>query len=331
MKILVTGSAGLIGSWIADEFTKLGRNVIGVDNLSGGYIRNTRNHEFRICDLRDKFATEAMVKEIQPTHVYHCAASAREIGSLWEPLKSMEDNYLSFMNLISPCIKYKSLQKWIQFGTMAVYGNQTPPFSEEMEQRPEDIYGINKTAIEKSVQCLSDIHDFDYTIIRPRNVFGPRQAFDLYRNVFAIWMNRIMHGEKQLYIFGDGEQRRSFSYIDFSLPCYIKCLENFTNNKIYNIGGINHITINEAAELTFKAMNVSNEVVIEHLPARPKEVKYAYATYDKSVNELGYKEDMPILECLQEMSVWAKSLGPQPWLAEPLELWNSKAPSVWKI
>ncbi len=61
MKILVTGSAGLIGSHLADELTKMKYDVIGVDNLSGGHIRNTRNHKFHLCDLRDKFATEALV------------------------------------------------------------------------------------------------------------------------------------------------------------------------------------------------------------------------------------------------------------------------------
>ena len=330
MRILVTGSAGLIGSYIADELTRLKYEVIGIDNLSGGYIRNTRNHRFYLCDLRNKEITEALVKIIKPTHVYHCAASAREIGSLFEPLKSMEDNYLATMNLLNACIKHKSLKKWIQFGTMAVYGSQTPPFSEDMEQKPEDIYGINKTAIEQSVQCLSEIHDFNWTILRPHNVFGVRQAFDLYRNVLAIWMNRIMHGEKQLYIFGDGEQKRAFSYIDFSLPCYIKCLEDITNNQIYNIGGMQPITINEAAKLTIEAMGAIGAVSIEHLSDRPREVKLAYSTYDKSVNQLGYKEDKDLLTCLKEMAAWCKSIGPQEWLDEPLELENDKTPEIWK-
>jgi UDP-glucose 4-epimerase len=328
MKILVTGSAGLIGSWIADELTKMGHDVVGIDNLSGGNIRNTTNHTFSVCDLRDKVSTEKLIQDIKPTHVFHCAASAREIGSLFEPLKSTEDNYLSYMNLLNACIKVK-FKKMIMFSTMATYGQQIPPFNEDMECRPEDIYGINKTAMEWSTQCLADIHDFKYTIVKPHNVFGERQAFDLYRNVFAIWMNRIMLGEKQIYVFGDGNQMRAFSYISFSLPCYVKCLEEFTDGKIYNIGGIEPITLNEAAEMTLKAMDVVGKVNIEHLPARPKEVKYAYSTYDKSVNELGYKETRSLQECLNEMAVWCKSIGAQEWLCEPLELWNSKAPSIW--
>jgi UDP-glucose 4-epimerase len=329
MKILVTGSAGLIGSYIADELTKIGYDVVGVDNLSGGYIRNTRNHKFHLCDLRDKFATEVIVKAIQPTHVFHCAASAREIGSLFEPLKSTEDNYLSYMNLLNACIKVK-FKKMILFSTMATYGAQQPPFNEDMQCMPEDVYAINKTAMELSTKCLSEIHDFKYTIVKPHNVFGIRQAFDLYRNVFAIWMNRIMHKEKQIYVFGDGEQKRAFSYITFSLPCYIKCLEDFTNSKTYNIGGIKAITLNEAAELTLQAMDVCGKVCIEHLPSRPREVKMAFSTYQKSIDELGYKEDIELLDCLKEMALWCKSLGPQQFLNEPLELENEKTPIVWR-
>lgn len=329
MRILVTGSAGLIGSYIADELTKLGHNVIGIDNLSGGYVRNTRNHVFHICDLRDKFVTQAIVEMFKPEVVYHCAASAREIGSLFEPLKSTEDNYLSYMNLLNACIKVK-FKKMILFSTMATYGAQIPPFNEDMKCEPEDVYAINKTAMELSTKCLSEIHDFKYTIIKPHNVFGPRQAFDLYRNVFAIWMNRIMRKEKEIYIFGDGEQRRAFSFISFSLPCYIKCLEDFTNGKIYNIGGIKPITLNEAAELTLEAMDAGGKVMIAHLPDRPREVKNAFSTYQKSVDELDYKEDKDLLTCLKEMATWCKSLGAQEWLDEPLELENERTPTVWR-
>ena len=329
MKILVTGSAGLIGSWIADELTKLGHEVIGIDNLSGGYLRNTTNHKFHICDLRDKFVTEAIVTSFKPEIVYHCAASAREIGSMFEPLKSTEDNYYSYMNLLNACIKNK-FKKMILFSTMATYGAQKPPFSEDMECKPEDIYAINKTAMEWSTKCLSDLHNFKWTIVKPHNVFGVRQAFDLYRNVFSIWMNRIMRGEKQIYIFGDGQQKRAFSFINFSLPCYIKCLDDSTNSQIYNIGGMKEITLSEAAELTIIAMDVGGKVCIEHLPPRPKEVKLAYSTYDKSVNELGYKEDRELLECLKDMAIWVKSLGAQEWLAQPLELENENTPTIWR-
>lgn len=330
MRILVTGSAGFMGSWIADELTKQGYEILGVDNLSGGFLRNTKNHRFAMLDLRDKYATERLVEQYHPQILYHLSASAREIGSLFEPLKSTEDNILAYINMLNACIKNK-FRKVILFTSMAVYGNQKVPFSEDMPNKPEDLYGWNKSFMENTTKILSEIHDFKYTIIRPHNVMGIRQSLsDRFRNVFAIWMNRIMHGEKEIPIFGDGKQIRAFSPIEFSLPCYIKCLESYTDNQIYNIGGMHPITLNEAAELVIKAMNVEEKVSIIHLPPRPNETKIAYCTFEKSVNELGYKENKDLLTCLKEMTSWAKSLGLQPWTQDKLELYNDKAPAIWK-
>ncbi len=215
--------------------------------------------------------------------------------------------------------------------SMAVYGDQKPPFTENMALMPEDVYGLNKSFMEKTTKVLSEIHGFKYTILRPHNVFGVRQSLaDRYRNVFAIWMNRIMHGEKEIYIFGDGNQLRAFSPIEFSLPCYVRCLQPDTDGKIYNIGGIAPITLNEAAEMVIKAMGVEGKVTIKHLPARPNEVKYAWCDCKKSVDELGYKETKDVQTCLNEMSDWAHGLGPQDWTKDKLELMNEKTPEIWR-
>lgn len=329
MRILITGSAGFIGSWLADELAKQ-HEVLGLDNFSGGFIRNTLNHDFLECDLSEKGEVDWAIRNFKPEVLYHCAASAREIGSLFEPARSFRDNSYAYMNTLSTCIKY-GLKKVILFSSMAVYGNQPAPFNEEMPRQPEDIYGLNKAIMEESTILLSQIHGFEWTILRPHNVIGPRQNLrDRYRNVFAIWMNRIMSGEKQIYIFGDGEQRRAFSPIECSLPCYIKCLEPQTNSQIYNIGGMTPITLNEAAMFCKVAVKDEN-IEIVHVPPRPNEVKLAYCTYDKSVKELGYTEKSDdLFACLVKMANWAKELGPQPWCNDKLELINDKTPEVWR-
>lgn len=330
-RILVTGSAGFIGSHIADELTKQGHEVLGIDNLSGGFLRNTQNHKFAMLDLRDKYSTERLVEQFSPTHLVHAAASAREIGSLFEPLKSTETNFLAYMNVLNACIKNK-IKKVILISSMSVYGDQEPPFDETFERKPSDIYAINKTAMEQSTEILSEIHDFQYVIIRPRNVFGENQALnDIYRNMIAIFMNRIMRNEP-INIFGDGLQKRSPSYITFSLPCYIRCLDDDINREIFNIGGLREYTLNEIARFTIDAMkNLGyKEPEITYLSPRPKEVKYAYCTYAKAVEKLGYKEDISIQEAILKMSRWAVSMGPQKWTTDKLELYNEKAPTIWK-
>lgn len=332
MKILVTGSAGFMGSHIADELTKQGHDLLGIDNLSGGFLRNTQNHKFAMLDLRDKYSTERLVEQYAPTHLVHCAASAREIGSLFEPLKSTETNYLAYMDVLNACIKNK-IKKVVMMSSMSVYGNQKAPFDETFERKPEDIYAINKTAMEQSTEILSEMHDFQYVIIRPRNVFGPAQALnDIYRNMIAIFMNRIMRDEP-INIFGDGLQKRSPSYITFSLPCYIKCiLDDDIDKEIFNIGGLKEYTLNEIARFTIDAMKSLGyrEPEIIHLLDRPKEVKYAWATHNKAVEKLCYKEDFSTQETILKMAEWAVTIGPENWTTDKLELYNEKAPTIWK-
>lgn len=336
-KILVTGVAGFMGSHIANTLIKAGYSQIyGVDDLSGGYLENIDKYiksgemEFDQIDLSKKDKTEDLISDIRPDIIFHLAANAREGASFFQPLNIVERNYLAYINVLEPAIKY-GLDKVILFSSMAIYGDQKPPFSEDMKRMPVDIYGINKAAMEHTTELLSDIHEFRYTIIRPHNVFGTNQSLrDPYRNVIGIFMNRIMRRET-LYIYGDGEQKRAFSYIDDSLPCYIKCIDNKVDGEIINIGGINPITINKLAEIVCKTMDVPYDVYqIEHIPDRPNEVKNAYCTWIKSQKLLGYNEKIGLNEGIYKMAEWAKRKGSQQWSEEELTLWNKKAPSIWK-
>ncbi len=335
-KILITGVAGFIGSHIASELIKTGYSQIyGVDDLSGGYIENIDNHlrsremEFDQIDLSKKDKTEDLISDIKPDIIFHLAANAREGASFFQPLNIVERNYLAYINVLEPAIKH-GLDKVILFSSMAVYGNQKAPFSEDMKRMPVDIYGINKSAMEHSTELLSDVHDFRYTILRPHNVFGERQSLkDPFRNVIGIFMNSIMRKDP-IYIYGDGEQKRSFSYIQDSLPCYIECIRDKTDGEIINIGGKCPISINQLKDMVLKSMNIDNDYPIKYLPDRPNEVKFAYSTWEKSVNLLGYDEKIGTEEGINRMAEWAKTKGPQEWSEEELTLWNEKAPSIWK-
>lgn len=335
-RILVTGAAGFMGSHIVNALIKEGYSEIyTADDLSGGDIGNIGDHirskevEFDKIDLSVKNKTESLISSIRPDIIFHLAANAREGASFFQPLNIVERNYLSYMNILEPAIKC-GFDKVILFSSMAVYGNQKPPFSEDMERLPVDIYGINKSSMEHTTELLSDIHDFTYTILRPHNVFGPNQSLrDPYRNVIGIFMNRIMRNEP-LYIYGDGEQKRAFSYIEDSLPCYIECMKDMTNREIINIGGKYPITVNKLTEILCESMNVSyGTYPIRHLPDRPNEVKLAYSTWEKSAELLGYEEKIGIEEGISRMAKWAKEKGPQEWSEERLTLWNNKAPSIW--
>ena len=327
MKILVTGSAGFIGSWVADSLVEEGHTVIGVDNLSGGTRDNySGKYQFFVFELAVPNQVDWLIKKIQPEIIFHLASCAREGASAFQPLYVSQTNYQAFMNLIEPAITH-GLKHFVFTSSMAVYGNQTPPFDEGIPTRPVDVYGVNKSAIEETLKILADIHEFDYTILRPHNVMGIRQSLvDPYRNVIAIFMNRIMRKEP-IYIYGDGEQNRAFSYIEDCLPAIIQSLH--VKNEIINVGGVLPTSVNHIADLVCSAMGVPKTYHREYLPWRPGEVKYAYSTYAKSVRLLGYKEEIGYEEGIRRMAIWAKAKGPQEWVHEQLPLQNDKMPKTW--
>ncbi len=336
-RIVVTGAAGFMGSHIIDALVNKGYpNIYALDDLSGGDIENINSHikaeaiEFINIDLSDERKTGDTISNIKPTIIFHLAANAREGASFFQPLNIVRRNYFAYINTLEPAIKH-GLDKVILFSSMAVYGEQEPPFSEGMNRMPVDIYGINKAAMEHTTELLAGIHDFRYTIIRPHNVFGERQSLkDPYRNVIGIFMNRLMRKET-IYVYGDGKQKRAFSYISNSSPCYIKCMDNIVDGEIVNIGGKEPITISNVLQLVCKSMGISHEKCpIENLPDRSGEVKMAYTTWDKSQKILGYEEKIGLEEGICRMATWAKEKGPQEWFEEKLILWNEKAPIVWK-
>lgn len=328
-KILVSGGCGFMASWIADSLVDKGHQVFSVDDLSGGTIDNIgKKVKFRLLDLREGLKVEKYIEKIRPSILFHLCANARECASFFQPREVTERNLMAYINVLEPCIKY-GIKKIILFSSMARFGNQQVPFSEDLIPKPVDIYASNKVAMEEITKQLAGAHGFDWTIIVPRNVFGERQSLqDRMRNFLAITMNHIMRGE-DVIIYGDGKQIRSFSYILNSLPCYIKCLDKKTNGEIINIGGLVPKTINEVAEII-----ISNfpdyKGKIKHLPSRYGEVKVAYGTYEKSVKLLGYEEKYSLEEGIRRMSYWAKRKGPQEWSKDQLTLINKKVPVTWR-
>lgn len=331
-RVLVTGCAGFMGSHIAEALTKTYKyDVYGVDDLSGGLIDNVPNDcHFTKLDLRNREEAKELVNRIKPDYIYALAANAREGASYFSPRDVAERNVNVLINVLEPAIA-NNLKKIVYFSSMSVYGGQKSPFEETMERNPVDPYGKSKDWCEEVIEQLSGAHGFNYVIIRPHNVMGERQCLsDVFRNCVAIFMNRIMRGEP-IYIYGDGEQKRAFSYIDFSLPCYLRCLDDDINNDIFNIGGMIEVTINEMAQMVIDCFPTYVKPEIIHLPDRHGEVKNAWSTYQKSVDILGYKETFDLKEAVRRMSEWAKLKGPQEWTEEKLPLINEKVPKTWTM
>jgi len=315
-----------MGSWLVDELVRRGHNVVSVDNLLGGYEANVNpDCKFLKVDLRRSSEVHSLAKGVEI--IFHLAAYAAEGQSIFSPAAINEINIAPMNNLLVEAVN-NGVERFVFTSSMAAYGSQSPPFSEELPRKPDDPYGAAKAYCETMLEIFSHTYDFDHVILRPHNVYGPRQNIsDPFRNVLGIWINRIMRGKPPI-IYGDGKQSRAFSYIEDVTPAIANCgFYEKARGQIINVGSDEVASIEEACSQLLTAMNVRMQPL--HEPARPGEVKHAYCTVQKSIELLDYRTKYPLKEGLEKMIKWAKSFGPQePTYKVPLEI-TKKAPRVW--
>lgn len=271
MKIFITGVAGLLGSHLATEFLKQGHTVYGVDNLSIGLRSNVpAGVKFAELDLVNLEDISSAIQEAKPDIVHGCAAWAHEGLSSFSPQLVTTNIYNIFLNTLIASIN-ADVKWFVHYSSMAVYGDQKPPFDESLSKKPVDVYGIAKSAAEDALASLSDVHEFNYTIVRPHNLIGENQLVDPYRNVAMIMMNRIMQGKAPI-IYGDGEQKRAFSYVGDAIPCLAKIgMDIKPNKEIINIGPTEEYTINHLAQLILKEFKREDLTPI-HMADRPQDI-----------------------------------------------------------
>jgi UDP-glucose 4-epimerase len=327
-RILVTGGAGFIGSWLVDELLARGHYVVCLDDLCGGFLKNVNKAcKFIQLDLRETKKVARIVKDEEIGIIYHLAAYAAEGQSIFSPIEINDINVKPMNNLLVAAVN-NNVKKFIFTSSMAVYGRQTPPFSEDLQGIPEDPYGVGKQYCERVLEIFSKIYGFDYAILRPHNVYGPRQNIsDPYRNVLGIWINRIMRGHAP-YIYGDGEQTRAFSYIEDVTPAVANAgFYPKAANTTINVGSDEVVSINEACRIVLDTMESDLEPI--HVSERPGEVKHAFCTCEKSEALLDYRTNTKLRDGIRRMVDWAREVGPQkPTYRLPLEI-TKKAPKVW--
>ena len=209
-KILVTGVAGFLGSHLSEQLANLGHEVIGIDSMIGGYKDNIPNNiKFYNIDCCNFEKVKTIMSNVDV--VYHCAATAHEGLSVFSPYEITKNNYLASVSIFSAAINHK-VKRIIFCSSMARYGKQPTPFLESMKSLPVDPYAISKVAAEDVLINLCELNNIEWVIAVPHNIIGPRQKYDdPFRNVVSIMINRMLQGKAPI-IYGDGEQKRCFSY-----------------------------------------------------------------------------------------------------------------------
>jgi UDP-glucose 4-epimerase len=305
MKIFVTGCAGLLGANYTRHLLANGHEVVGIDDLSGGYkafLPKGEKFTFAKFDLERRKKVVELFEEHKPDILLHFAAYAAEGLSPFIRNFNYRNNLICSANLINECIAHDT--KFIFTSSMAVYGEQEPPFTEDKRPQPIDPYGIAKYAVECDLKLAHEQFGLRYNIVRPHNVLGIYQnIWDKYRNVIGIFIRKTLNGEPIL-VYGDGEQTRAFSDIKYYMEPFDKLLTDY-DGEIFNIGADKHFTLNEVAQAVQSiGKKYGYEVPIEHGEPR-HEVKHAYCDHTKAKTMLDFRDGTNLNELIESMFVWA--------------------------
>jgi UDP-glucose 4-epimerase len=327
-RIFISGVAGFLGSHLADAFLADGHEVIGNDNMIGGYLDNVpEGVQFHQFDCNDFDKLKQLLKGVDI--VYHCAATAYEGLSVFSPHLITQNIVGSSTAMISAALA-SNVRRFVMCSSMARYGTNQVPFTEDMVPRPQDPYGIGKYTSELMLQNLAETHGMEWVVAVPHNIVGPRQKYDdPYRNVASIFINLMLQG-RQPYIYGNGNQRRCFSFVSDDIdPLKKMAFDPACNREIINIGPDDEfVTITELAETVAKLLQF--ELTVTYTKERPQEVELANCSADKARRLLGYEPKIRLEEGLEQMIDWISHRGVRPFKYHlDLEIVNEKTPETW--
>lgn len=307
IKSLVTGAAGFIGSHVVDELINAGHEVAALDDLSGGFRENVNlRATFVQGSVTDAELINILFSQHRFDYVFHLAAYAAEGLSHFIRHFNYTNNLIGSVNLINAAVNFP-VRCFVFTSSIAVYGKNQLPMSEDLTPMPEDPYGIAKYAVELDLKAAHELFGLNSIIFRPHNVYGERQNIgDRYRNVVGIFMNNILQG-KPLPVFGDGSQTRAFSYIGDVAPVIAHAIETpDAYNQVFNVGADQPYSIRQLAEVVCQAMNAP--LNLQELPARV-EVVHAHASHAKIEKILKYRSSTSLQEGIIRTADFVKKTG----------------------
>lgn len=320
MNITITGVAGFIGSNLASKLVGMGHKVIGIDNLSYGYVRNidTIKNNPKFTFILGDIANPLLLKDVRSEVIIHLAS--QKIPRYTSSLRTLEENYLMLRNVIHKCLQDKS--KIVFSSTSDVYGkNPTIPFNEESDLvlGPTTVkrwaYASSKLIGEQLIMANSDEFNLEYTIMRFFGSYGPNQNTTWWGGPQSVFIQNILEG-KSIEIHGDGSQTRTFTFVDDTVQGIIKCIfESKSKNNIFNIASEpkEEITIRDLGYKIWSMMKGGNSIPdIKFIPyssfGKYEDVLRRVPDINKIKRELGYQPAYSLDEGLRITINWQKGI-----------------------
>ena len=304
MKILVTGGAGFIGSNIVDALIEKGHDVVVVDNLYMGRLKNL-NPAAKFYLLNLQAPEIAKMFELEKFDVvYHEAAQMDVRRSVENPVFDASVNVLGTLNILQNAVK-TGVKKVIFASTGgAVYGEQDYfPADEEHPTRPVSPYGITKLTVEKYLFFYKLTYGLQHVILRYANVYGPRQNPFGEAGVVAIFIEKMLTGQQPI-INGDGKQTRDFVYVGDVVRANILALD-YPKSDTFNVGTGKETDVNTI----FRELNkiVGKNLPEKHGPAKEGEQQRSVIDYLKIKKALGWKPQVSLEEGLRKTVEYFKA------------------------
>ena len=277
--VLVTGGAGFIGSHIVDGLLRTGWRVTVVDDLSGG-DRASVPPEARLIEAditRDDRAVASVFTGERYAAIVHCAAQTAVPRSVADPAHDRAVNLVGTEHLLH-FARETAVGKFVFFSSGgAVYGDTTARADETTLPAPLSPYGVHKLAAEFYV-ALSGV---PYAILRPANVFGPRQRAGTDGGVVAIFVERLRRG-LPLMIHGDGHQVRDFVYVA-DVADAARAAITLPDSGLWNIASGTETTVNALAQTIAAELGITP--ALAYAPARAGDVYFSRLSNDKIIGE----------------------------------------------
>ena len=302
-KIIISGGAGFIGSHVVELLLKSNNQVVVMDNLKSGKLSNLPNDSritfYKVDILKDNL--EYIFEKEKPDYCIHLAAQTSVNNSEIDPMYDAQMNIISSINLLNLCKKYK-IKKFITASSAAVYGiPEDLPISENQSTKPISFYGISKLTMEKYIQHFQ----IPYVIFRFSNVYGPRQSSSKESGVIAIFHNAMLNN-KQIEIFGDGNQIRDFIFVKDVANAINKALNSNISNITCNFSSNTGITINQLFTLMKEMYNYKYNPI--YLPPRAGDITNSILDNSKATTNFTDLKFTDIKEGLKNLLEYEEKL-----------------------
>jgi UDP-glucose 4-epimerase len=305
VKVLVTGGAGFVGSYIIDAYLSAGHQVVAVDDLFTGHRKNVnRQCEFHELDIRSP-KLEDLFRRHKFDYVSHQAARGNVRASMEDPMTYADVNVRGGVNVLECCRKY-AVRKIIYSSTGGcVYGEpRYLPADEAHPLQPRDPYGASKASYELYLPVYEMNYGLRYTILRYPNVYGPRQDPFGEAGVVSIFIGQMLRN-LQPVINGDGEQLRDYVFIADVVRANLLVLEK-GDNDIFNVGWGEGTSVNEIFRSLKDVLRSDAREV--HGPPKLGEIRQTYLNSAKAKELLGWEPQISLTEGLQRTVDYFKPL-----------------------